>query len=62
MYANPLTTEDTMNAQLAHYEELDRQQAAYLAAHPKSPRYCYDCQQWLSNASELPGHPGHAIH
>lgn len=24
--------------------------------------YCYDCQQWITNASELPAHPGHSIH
>ena len=43
-------------------EAIDRREAAYLAAHPESPRYCYDCQQWLTNATELPAHPGHSIH
>jgi hypothetical protein len=43
-------------------QEIDRMGAAYLAAHPESPRYCYTCQQWLTHATEVSAHPGHSIH
>ena len=52
----------TQKRELARCLEIDRMGAAYLAAHPESPRYCYDCQCWLTNASETTGHEGHAIH
>lgn len=52
----------TQQEMLTRCQEIDRMGAAYLAAHPESPRYCYTCQRWLTNASELPGHDGHSIH
>ena len=43
---------------------IDRCDAAYLAQHPESPRYCYTCQEWLADehAARSPQHDGHSIH
>jgi hypothetical protein len=64
MSRSPITQEDTMTNQEQYQKcvEIDRMGAAYLAAHPESPRYCYTCQCWLTSAAEVPGHAAHAIH
>lgn len=43
-------------------ELVEQSHAAYLAAHPECPRYCYTCQQWLNSAQETGQHPDHSIH
>lgn len=55
-------TTNEQRAQLARCMAIDKMGAAYLAAHPESPRYCYSCQKWLISAAELSEHPGHSIH
>ena len=33
------------------------------AIHAETPRYCYTCQQWLTDQAEVQRHPaGHSIH
>lgn len=52
----------TRQMMLERCEAIDRAQAAVLAEHPNSPRYCYTCQQWLDNQAATAGHTGHSIH
>jgi hypothetical protein len=55
-------TEQTPHDMLRRCQAIDRMGAAYLAAHPESPRYCYTCQCWLTDATETAGHETHSVH